>query len=247
MRTFNAAREAAQGKHNVEIINYNYARVVLDPEELEHYKKEGVDLVKDFIDAIDKAKVNIKEDYGIDVSAEITGDKKNVILFSGVGELFEYIPDDFMGLLNLAETLKKNVDVEMKKEIAPPAVAKSALELWDDEQKKANTEQTVKNVNVGTKKEAKPAPAVEKPGKVTKKATEGENKEAKAAEDLEPNEAIKFLKEYMYKEHYGEVPDLVKRVMVKLEISKEEATKAVLEMIRVYPAIKQDGDMLYID
>jgi len=239
MQTINAMRKSSHGK-NVEIVNYHYARFVFDPEELDQYDQVGVDFVKDFIDSIKCDR--IKEEIGVHFAAQKTGDKKNVILVTGIGALYESLPNEFFEVLDLPEYLKKHVDAKAKKKLAPTApvaVMKPAADILDEERKAPVTQP--RKVEK-TEKPAVTVPTITAPKKTIQKVDTKENNRAK-----EPSDGASYIKKYMDDENFAERPDLIKKLMKDKGMKKTDAEAAIDEMIETFGDIKKDGEMIYKD
>jgi hypothetical protein len=111
----------------LEIINYNYARITFTDDEINSCKDKGHDVVKEVTDILNQSSASMKENLGVDISAEISGNTKNVVLIRGIGHLADSSMDEFIALTKIHDNAI-NKAISGGKNTSEPAF-KSAIDL----------------------------------------------------------------------------------------------------------------------
>ena len=114
----------------LEIINYNYARITFTDDEIKSCKDKGHDVVKEVADILNQSSTSMKEDFGVDISAEISGNGKNVVLIHGIGHLADSSMDEFIALTKIHDNAI-NKAISGGKSASEPAF-KSAIDLIEE-------------------------------------------------------------------------------------------------------------------
>lgn len=108
-RAFNEMTEMTKNT-TFEIINYHYMRVAFDPDTVEQCMEQGHDIIDDFIKDVNSSAKDVKEKFGVDIFARITGNKENIVLIEGAGSLFENAIDAFHSLIRYKEKLVSQIN-----------------------------------------------------------------------------------------------------------------------------------------
>lgn len=87
---------------SMEVINYNYARIVFEVDEVGKEADDGSRLIDKIVEGINSLKKEFKEEHDAEISAKISGGGK-VILVSGVGKLHDNFTDGFKHVLKMKE------------------------------------------------------------------------------------------------------------------------------------------------
>lgn len=215
-RTMQSMREACKNTP-IEIINYNYARVVIDIDEARHFSESGNDIIQKFILEINGSAEGLKTQFGTVLTAKMSGKDKNIVLIEGAGRLFDASPDAFADIARLKSRIVASIEgINSAPAITTADMLSSAAPANPPAPVKKSPEKpAVQNVQGSA-----PAKA---PNPIKKEKPVKKPAESPVAQD----EKMAFALEVVKAEQILSKDDMIKRVQVKFSVDQAEAAKIV--------------------
>jgi hypothetical protein len=209
----------------IEIINYNYARVVIDPDEARHFQESGSNIVQKFVEEVNGSAEGLKNRFGVVLTAKVSGKDKNVVLVEGVGRLFDASPEAFADISRLKSRIVASIEgINSVPIIATAADIMSTPPPASSAKPASPARKSPVKTDAAQSKPAMEGTTTKAPAKPIKK----EKNPAKApASPVEQDEKATFILDMIKAEQLLPKDDVIKRVQAKFRVDPTEATKII--------------------